>query len=49
MALEAVKWIAGAGTPLRGRLLLYDGLEAEARTLTLEPRPGCPVCGGRGA
>lgn len=49
MALEAVKWITGAGAPLRGRLLLYDGLEAEARTLTLEPRPGCPVCGGRGA
>jgi molybdopterin/thiamine biosynthesis adenylyltransferase len=49
MALEAVKLLTGAGEPLRGRLLLYDGLDAEARTLAVEARPGCPVCGGRGA
>lgn len=49
MALEAVKHLTGAGETLRGRMLLYDGLHAEARVVALEPRPGCPVCGGRGA
>lgn len=32
-AMEAIKWITGAGTPLIGRLLLYDGLGGEFRTL----------------
>ena len=32
-AMEAIKWITGAGKPLVGRLLLYDGLEGEFRTL----------------
>jgi len=45
MALEALKLIAKAGAPLAGRLLLYDGLEGEARTLILPPDPACPVCG----
>lgn len=44
-ALEAVKEIAGAGTSLRGRLLLYDGLHGETRMLTIRRRPDCPVCG----
>ena len=45
MALEAVKWIAQAGRPLAGRLLIYDGLAGEARTVGLSPDPDCPVCG----
>ncbi len=45
MALEAVKVIAGAGEPLTGRLLIYDGLAAEARTVRIGPDPACPVCG----
>lgn len=49
MALEAVKHLTGAGETLRGRMLLFDGLRAEARVIALEPRPGCPVCGGAGA
>ncbi|HEX4298765.1 MAG TPA: ThiF family adenylyltransferase, partial [Devosia sp.] len=28
MAMEAIKLITGAGTPLVGRLLLYDGRSA---------------------
>jgi molybdopterin/thiamine biosynthesis adenylyltransferase len=28
MAMEAIKWITGAGKPLTGRLLLYDALAA---------------------
>lgn len=44
-ALEAIKRITGAGTPLTGRLLLYDGLAGTARTVTLAADPTCPVCG----
>lgn len=43
-ALEAVKLITGAGEPLEGRLLLYDGLAGTARTVRLSPDPACPVC-----
>jgi molybdopterin/thiamine biosynthesis adenylyltransferase len=45
MALEAIKELAGAGDSLAGRLLLYDGLAAESRTITLRPDPACPCCG----
>lgn len=44
MALEAVKVLAGAGQPLSGRIMLYDGLAGQARTITLSPDPHCPVC-----
>jgi len=43
-ALEAVKLITGAGEPLEGRLLLYDGLAGTARTVRLAADPVCPVC-----
>ena len=45
MALEAVKLVAGAGEPLTGRLLLYDGLQGESRTVRVGADPDCPVCG----
>lgn len=45
MALEAIKEIAGAGESLAGRLFIYDGLRAEARTIALPRDPRCPVCG----
>ncbi|HWD66907.1 MAG TPA: ThiF family adenylyltransferase, partial [Caulobacteraceae bacterium] len=45
MAVEAIKLIAGAGEALTGRLLVYDALAAETRTLCLPPDPACPVCG----
>ncbi len=44
-AVEAVKLITGAGRPLDGRLLLYDALQAETRTIRLAKRADCPVCG----
>lgn len=44
-ALEAVKLIAGAGEPLSGRLLIYDGLAGTARTARIAADPACPVCG----
>lgn len=49
MAAEAVKLIAGAGEPLRGRLMIYDALYAEARVIRTAPRADCAACGGRGA
>jgi molybdopterin/thiamine biosynthesis adenylyltransferase len=45
MALEAIKLVTGAGEPLSGRLLLYDALAGEARTVRLPADPACPACG----
>ncbi|AZS23244.1 molybdopterin-synthase adenylyltransferase MoeB [Caulobacter sp. FWC26] len=44
MALEALKLIAGAGEPLSGRLLIYDGLASETRTVRIGRDPQCPSC-----
>lgn len=44
-ATEAIKMITGAGQPLLGRLLLYDALSAESRTIRLSKRDDCPICG----
>jgi len=44
MALEAIKIITGAGKPLFGKVWLFDGLKAEARTVTLPQDPNCPAC-----
>jgi len=46
LALEAIKLITGAGEPLTGRLLIYDALSAETRTVKVGADPECPVCGG---
>jgi molybdopterin/thiamine biosynthesis adenylyltransferase len=48
MAVEALKFITGAGAVLRGRLMIHDALFAEARVITVQPRADCPVCGGVG-
>jgi molybdopterin/thiamine biosynthesis adenylyltransferase len=45
MALEAIKLLAEAGEPLTGRLLIYDALAAEVRTVRIGADPQCPVCG----
>ncbi len=45
MALEVIKEITGAGTPLRGQMLLWDGLDADARRITVRRRADCAVCG----
>jgi molybdopterin/thiamine biosynthesis adenylyltransferase len=44
MALEAVKLIVGAGEPLSGKLLIYDALAAETRTVRIGADPHCPSC-----
>jgi molybdopterin/thiamine biosynthesis adenylyltransferase len=46
MALEAIKLITGAGEPLLGRLLIYDGLSGQTRTVKVGADPECPDCGG---
>jgi len=45
MAMEVIKHVCGAGETLRGRLLVYDALSAETRTLKLRRDAGCAVCG----
>ncbi len=48
MALEAVKLVTGAGTPLRGALMIYDALHADTRRIRIRARADCPVCHGTG-
>ncbi len=47
MALEAIKVISGAGTPLRGEMLIFDGLYGETRKVAMKRRADCAVCGAR--
>jgi len=44
-AMEALKYLAQVGELLIGRLLLWDGLQAEARVMKVPHDPACPVCG----
>ena len=43
-ALEAIKVILGAGTPLIGRMIHFDTLSTEIRVLKLRRDPNCLVC-----
>jgi molybdopterin/thiamine biosynthesis adenylyltransferase len=45
MALEAIKEITGAGETLRGKMLIYDGLYAETRSISIKRRADCACCG----
>ena len=42
---EAIKIVLGQGEPLVGRLLTYESLKMQFRTLKLRKDPSCPVCG----
>jgi len=44
-ALEVVKLVTGAGTPLIGRLLLFEALGTEFTELKVKRDPDCPICG----
>jgi molybdopterin/thiamine biosynthesis adenylyltransferase len=44
-ALEALKVLVGLGDTLAGRLVVFDGLAHEWRTLKLQRDPECPTCG----
>jgi molybdopterin/thiamine biosynthesis adenylyltransferase len=47
MAMEAVKWVTGAGETLAGRLMIHDALYMETRVIGVKKRAECEVCGGR--
>jgi molybdopterin/thiamine biosynthesis adenylyltransferase/rhodanese-related sulfurtransferase len=44
-ANEALKYLAGVGTPLAGRLLVLDALSMRVRDVRVPRDPACPVCG----
>ncbi|MEO0447130.1 MAG: molybdopterin-synthase adenylyltransferase MoeB [Verrucomicrobiota bacterium] len=44
-ALEAIKWMAGLGDSLLGRLVHFDTLSFRIREIRLRKDPQCPVCG----
>ncbi len=44
-ATEVIKLILGIGEPLIGRLLLFDALSMNTRTVKLRKNPNCPICG----
>jgi molybdopterin/thiamine biosynthesis adenylyltransferase/rhodanese-related sulfurtransferase len=43
-ATEVIKLITGQGSPLIGRLLMYDALEATTTELKVRRDPECPIC-----
>ena len=43
-AMETLKILLGIGDSLSGRLLVYDGLSQEFRTLRIRRDPSCPAC-----
>jgi molybdopterin/thiamine biosynthesis adenylyltransferase len=43
-AAEALKLLAGIGTPLAGRLLMLDARSMECTQIGLQRAPACPVC-----
>jgi sulfur-carrier protein adenylyltransferase/sulfurtransferase len=42
---EAIKLLIGIGEPLVGRLMVYDALEMNYRSLNIKKDPDCPICG----
>lgn len=46
-ALEAIKLICGIGEPLIGRVMIFDALSMNWRSMQLKQDPACPVCGER--
>ncbi len=44
-ANEILKLAIGKGTPLTGRLLLFNALDMKFRELKLRRDPQCPICG----
>ena len=43
-AVEALKLLAPCGEPARGKLVVYEALAGEWRTLKVRRDPGCAVC-----
>lgn len=45
MAVEALKYLTGAGQSPLGELILYDALYGENRKIRVKQRADCPICG----
>ncbi|MBG6070629.1 MULTISPECIES: molybdopterin-synthase adenylyltransferase MoeB [unclassified Polaromonas] len=43
-ATEALKLLSGVGSPMIGRMLIYDGLDLSFNTVHIAKDPDCPVC-----
>ncbi len=46
-ALEAIKLICNIGDTLKNRLLIFDALALQWRTMKLNKDPNCPVCSNK--
>lgn len=45
-ATETIKILAGINSTLSGKMIIYDGLRGDTRTIKMRPkRPECPLCG----
>ena len=44
-AAEVIKLLLGIGSPLKGRLLVYDALEMDFKIFNLMKNKMCPLCG----
>lgn len=45
-AMEAIKLISGAGTPLKGKLMVCDFNDLSFATIDISKRANCPACQG---
>ena len=43
-ATEVLKLLGGIGSPMIGRMLIYDGLDLSFTTVQIAKDPDCPVC-----
>jgi sulfur-carrier protein adenylyltransferase/sulfurtransferase len=43
-AMEAIKLLLDLGEPLTGRLLVYDALEEDFSSVSIDRNPDCPAC-----
>jgi len=46
-ANEAIKIICQIGEPLKGRLLIFDGLATQFREIQIKKNPDCLICGSK--
>ncbi len=45
-ALEVIKYLTGTGKNIKGRLVVWDGINTEFRNLKAYKDPECPACNG---
>ena len=45
-AVETLKYLTGVGQNLKGKLLIWSGLDASFETCPVTRKADCPVCGG---